>query len=242
MTRRQGTNSEKTKRSLIEAATHEFAEYGYAKASLRRICSNCDLTTGALYFFFDNKEDLFRSVIEPVTSEIVAITERHFATESERMKKNLGSNRANDLAAAGEFLDAFYDNAEVGLIILSNRDCPLITRFFDLLIKLMATQIRRFAGSVYGTIPPESAMNEHTILWFAYSQLNIAIHVLSHSLTREEAERQLHIMTRVLRKGLLTVIDIDAENGLISNTGENAAYLRLVRDHLSGPRLGLKNP
>ena len=71
---------------------------------------------------------------------------------------------------------------------------------------------------------------------------NIAIHVLSHSLTREEAERQLHIMTRVLRKGLLTVIDIDAENGLISNTGENAAYLRLVRDHLSGPRLGLKNP
>ena len=49
-------------------------------------------------------------------------------------------------------------------------------------------------------------------------------------------------MTRVLRKGLLTVIDIDAENGLISNTGENAAYLRLVRDHLSGPRLGLKNP
>lgn len=238
MTRRQGSKSEETRRSLIEAATREFSEYGYAKASLRRICSNCDLTTGALYFFFDSKEDLFRSVIEPVTSTIVKITERHFATESERMRRSLGSNRANDLTAAGEFLDAFFDNAEAGSIILNNRDCPTVARFFDIIVKLMATQIKRFASSVYGTIPPGSAMNEHTILWFAYSQLNIAIYVLSHGLSRKEAERQLHIMTRVLRKGLLTIVDIDAENGLIRDTGENAAYLRLVRDHLSGPHLG----
>ena len=33
-----------------------------------------------------------------------------------------------------------------------------------------------------------------------------------------------------------------AVDSTLSNTGENAAYLRLVRDHLSGPRLGLKNP
>ena len=127
-----------------------------------------------------------------------------------RVTQNITGSQAqrvnHDERYVAGFLDAFYDNAEVGFIILSNRDCPLIARFFDLLIKLMATQIRRFAGSVYGTIPPESAMNEHTILWFAYSQLNIAIHVLSHSLTREEAERQLYIMTRILRKRMLRIL------------------------------------
>ena len=49
----------KKREVLIEAAKKEFLEKGYNKASLRTICSKAGVTTGALYFFFENKAELF---------------------------------------------------------------------------------------------------------------------------------------------------------------------------------------
>ena len=43
-----------TRQKLIDSAKKEFFENGFAKASLRKICTNAGVTTGALYFFFKN--------------------------------------------------------------------------------------------------------------------------------------------------------------------------------------------
>ena len=56
MSRRPQVDSHDTRRKLIASAEEEFAQQGYEKASLRRICSRIGVTTGALYFFFNNKE------------------------------------------------------------------------------------------------------------------------------------------------------------------------------------------
>ena len=43
-----------TREKLLESAMAEFSENGYMKASLRKICADAGVTTGALYFFFKN--------------------------------------------------------------------------------------------------------------------------------------------------------------------------------------------
>ena len=60
MSRRPHAESYDTRRRLLQSAEQEFALQGYDKASLRQICTSAGVTTGALYFFFDNKEDLFK--------------------------------------------------------------------------------------------------------------------------------------------------------------------------------------
>ena len=52
-------DEKETKRRLLESAKKEFLEKGYLQASLRNICKNAGVTTGALYFFFEGKEALF---------------------------------------------------------------------------------------------------------------------------------------------------------------------------------------
>ena len=47
----QNENKE-TRQHLLECAKREFLEKGYMKASLRNICKEAGVTTGALYFFF----------------------------------------------------------------------------------------------------------------------------------------------------------------------------------------------
>ena len=53
-----------TKERLLISAKKEFVEKGYLQASLRNICKNAGVTTGALYFFFQDKEDLFAAIVE----------------------------------------------------------------------------------------------------------------------------------------------------------------------------------
>ena len=51
------------KQRLIEIGRKEFLEQGYVKASMRNISAAANVTTGAIYFFFHNKEDFFRAIL-----------------------------------------------------------------------------------------------------------------------------------------------------------------------------------
>ena len=61
---------------IKQAALEEFYEKGYAKASLRTICSRAGVTTGAMYFSFENKEALFRAILEPLVQSYEDILAR----------------------------------------------------------------------------------------------------------------------------------------------------------------------
>lgn len=49
---------------LIDAATEEFAESGYAGATLDGIAARAGVTKGGVYFHFHGKEDLFFAVLD----------------------------------------------------------------------------------------------------------------------------------------------------------------------------------
>lgn len=55
----------------------EFSEYGYEKASMRRIGGRCGLTAAALYRHFDNKEAMFDSLVRPAVEDLRAWIDEH---------------------------------------------------------------------------------------------------------------------------------------------------------------------
>lgn len=61
MNKRSGIESRKR---IIDAAMHVFSRYGYEKASMRMIAKASDISTGGLYLYFKNKEDLYISLIK----------------------------------------------------------------------------------------------------------------------------------------------------------------------------------
>ncbi|MFF3495258.1 ScbR family autoregulator-binding transcription factor [Streptomyces sp. NPDC002795] len=60
-----------TRKAILSAAAEAFDEYGYAGASINLILKRAGLTTGALYFHFDSKEDLARAVMNEQPELIV---------------------------------------------------------------------------------------------------------------------------------------------------------------------------
>jgi AcrR family transcriptional regulator len=64
---------------LLEAGFEEFAQRGYAATRLEDVGERVNLTRGAIYLYFKDKEELFkavvRSVIQPVLQEVSSVTE-----------------------------------------------------------------------------------------------------------------------------------------------------------------------
>jgi AcrR family transcriptional regulator len=59
---------------ILNAARMEFAEHGFAKAKMRSIGERAGVSTGNLYTYFPNKDDLFCALVAPTVDQINAYT------------------------------------------------------------------------------------------------------------------------------------------------------------------------
>ena len=55
---------------ILQSAKGEFLAHGFEKASLKTICENAEVTTGALYKRYSGKEALFAAVVEPTLADM----------------------------------------------------------------------------------------------------------------------------------------------------------------------------
>jgi AcrR family transcriptional regulator len=56
---------------ILGAAAREFAERGYEAASVNRIIIEAGISKGSLYYYFDDKEDLFATVVEQAAGQFL---------------------------------------------------------------------------------------------------------------------------------------------------------------------------
>jgi AcrR family transcriptional regulator len=61
---------EERRRQILDVAAHHFATDGFAAASLNRILSEAGVSKGAAYYYFDDKADLFATVVEDAIDEV----------------------------------------------------------------------------------------------------------------------------------------------------------------------------
>ena len=71
---RKAEQSEATRAALVAAARELFASKGFAETSTEEIVQGAQVTRGALYHHYRDKEDLFRAVVEEIEEELTRRT------------------------------------------------------------------------------------------------------------------------------------------------------------------------
>ncbi len=90
MPRRTQEDSQETRKKILESAQRLFTRRGYERTSLSDIAKYAGVTRGAIYWHFENKEELLVNMIDFIDSETFSIELLHKAaepTESDPLSK-----------------------------------------------------------------------------------------------------------------------------------------------------------
>lgn len=107
--RKKEEQAEATRATLLAAARKLFARRGYSDVSVDEIVESARVTKGALYHHWDDKQQLFRAVVEQISK---AILERLAAAAAKP-----GDGMARLRAACHSYLDACTED-EIGRIVV----------------------------------------------------------------------------------------------------------------------------
>jgi AcrR family transcriptional regulator len=72
---------EPKQRTILDAATVEFAEHGLDGASFNRIIAAAGVSKGAMYYYFDDKLDLYTTVLKDALAQRMSVMGEMFGGE-----------------------------------------------------------------------------------------------------------------------------------------------------------------
>ncbi|MFV0362029.1 MAG: TetR/AcrR family transcriptional regulator [Suipraeoptans sp.] len=110
-TKSEHTKSEQTKVDILRSACSEFVEAGYNDASMRTIASNANVTTGAIYRYYKDKDALFCEV----TKEAYTIFNNTYNDMSKKAMEDADEGfsyteiQSDDLSGMRSNLQKMYD-------------------------------------------------------------------------------------------------------------------------------------
>ena len=196
-----------TKEKIIASARAEFLEKGYAKASLRKICANAGVTTGALYFFFDDKEDLFRAIVEPPMTTLVDMIQKHFMEDEQILSlPDVYVHLAGDHDEIAEALiHHLYQNYDAFILLLTKSQGTAfedsLDRIVDMTEKQFTTSVSLFARQSSGR-----QVNSYMIHWMAHMTVDAFTHLLTHEREEQAAVQQMKAIMNFIVKGFVEMI------------------------------------
>ncbi len=196
-----------TKENLIASAKAEFMEKGYVKASLRKICANAGVTTGALYFFFDDKEDLFRSIVEPPLTTLVNMLQAHFAEDEQILSlPTVYEKQEGDHDEIAEILiHHLFQNYDAFILLLTKSQG---TAFADSLNQIVDMTEKQFAASarLYAKQKAGRSIDSYIIHWVAHMTIDAFVHLLTHERDEQAAVQQMKVIMNFIVKGFVEII------------------------------------
>ncbi len=117
---------------ILESAKIEFLSKGYVDASLREICKNAGVTTGALYKRFSGKESLFKAVLAPTLQDLNAIYSDVENFDYEKLNLNEMHTVWNmSEETLSKFMDFLYSHYDGFKLLLCRSEGSMYSNFLN---------------------------------------------------------------------------------------------------------------
>ena len=212
-------NDYEKRKLLIEAAKKEFLEKGYNKASLRNICAKAGMTTGALYFFFSNKEDLYESIVNPPIEELKRMIIEHYKEDSEFLANqnslDMGNIDHSDIAEM--IVKHIYKNYDSFILLLSGSKEDALEKEIDEFVELIEkSTVLMVKDSKYYTYDP---FMTH---WMAHTTVDSVAHVIKHEKDESIAQKRIQSIMNYLVIGWIKLVMVPVDEGGEKNKSSKA--------------------
>lgn len=181
-------HSSETKKQLIRCAKAEFTEKGFAGASLRSICKRAGVTTGALYFFFKDKDELFCEVVGALLEHLNVMIKEHHAFELKESQPAVGDfhDTTSDYEAMRLIVHELYQNREETLLLLTGAQGSTMEHVTDRIVDMMDEHNAILCEAMCRAngVP---MVDKKVVHWMSHSQIDMFIFMVTHIDNEKEA-------------------------------------------------------
>ncbi len=195
-------DDKETKLKLLASAKKEFMEKGYMQASLRTICKEAGVTTGALYFFFQDKEDLFASLVEIPLNKLYEIMNHHYQQEIIEAEKGfvIKQDFSDDLETARQIIHYIFQYKEECRLILIKSQGSRFEHAIDKFVDITEKHYRILFDQIAEQMGREKA-DDFIIHWMAHIHIDIFVHMLAHEESEEAAQQHMGKIIKYFTSG-----------------------------------------
>lgn len=136
------------KNKLIEAGRKEFLKVGYDRASMRHISDAANVTTGAIYFFFKNKEAFFRAILEETAEACKKMIRENADSEIKRTNTSADNDK--------RLMIFLMEHREEMMILFEKADGSIYQNYFQELCEILEEAFMHFYRRYGGNEAEES--------------------------------------------------------------------------------------
>lgn len=181
-------HDKETREKLIESAKAEFMEKGYNKASLRTICANAGVTTGALYFFFEDKADLFRAIVGKPVDELFSIMQSHFDEDDEIiMSPDYDADEDDHSEIAQVLIHHIYSNYDAAILLLTKSQGSEYENLVDRIVEMTESKSIEMMEKISLKNGKKKKVNKYMLHLVIHLMVDSFVHLVTHEPDEKKA-------------------------------------------------------
>ena len=175
-----------TKEKLLISAKEEFMEKGFQNASLRKISSKAGVTTGAVYFFFGDKDGLLAGLVDDVYQSVMNTIGHHLNEMSGSGFVAHAHKPGDHDDFVEELVHELYQHYDAVVLLLSKATGSKYENAVDDITALVESRISELAKE-YADFAKGKKVNDHMIHWMSHTSVTAFVHAMTHIKDEKEA-------------------------------------------------------
>jgi AcrR family transcriptional regulator len=184
---------------ILECAREEFLTKSYEQVSLREICKQAEVTTGAFYNRYKNKEELFEAVVAPALNFLKAFSDgaeraSYEKLNSEDMEQSWWTVPADTLK---EIMRSLYEHKDGIRILLCRADGTKHANFLHDFVTDITRRSFRFENAAYDKGAASQTIDETELHMLLTAYWSTIFEPIIHQLPLEKALFHCEIVVKL---------------------------------------------
>ncbi len=200
---------QQTHENLLQNAKRLFLAKGYERTNLREICKDANVTNGAFYRHFSDKESLFGALVEPVVQTISNMysqsVSKHFQLTKSESVSFLWELSEQTVV---EIINYIYQHFDTFRLLLMCSDGTKYASFLDDVVRLDVQETLHLMEKLQLSHPPLKSLEEDEWHMLVHSYYASLAEIVMHHYPKEAALNYAHTLSEFFSAGWQKILGI----------------------------------
>ncbi len=197
-------NPEQTKETILACARSEFLVSGFRNASLRNIAKATELTTGAIYRHFSDKDALFCAATQGVVDSLEKAYTKQTDDALKAIRQGVAYGQEDAQSNVTVLFDIIYDHFDEFYLIVMCSAGSSRERYIEGIIEYEHTNTLAYARELIRKHHSSFEIDEVAIHMLTEALVGALLEPVRHRMDKEDAMRRLTFIHRFFSDGWRT--------------------------------------